>query len=74
MRAFPILALALGLTVTGCMSTTTGGGAPDYAAASGLPRAGKIRVSTSGEPAKQLFGPVQAASAPIAEFEATRLH
>ncbi len=68
MRSFPILALALGLTLTGCMNTTTGGGAStDYAAASGLPRATKVRVSTSGEPAKQLFGPVQAASAQAPE-------
>ena len=62
MRAFPILALAFGLTLAGCTSPNTGVSTPDYAAASGLPRATSIRVSTSGEPAKQLFGPVQAPS------------
>ncbi len=67
MKAFPILGLALGLTLAGCMSTTTTVVGPDYAAASGLPRATMVRVSTSGEPAKQLFGPVKSASAQAPE-------
>ncbi|HCQ66130.1 MAG TPA: penicillin-insensitive murein endopeptidase [Rhodobacteraceae bacterium] len=67
MKAFPILALSLGLTLAGCMSTTTTTSGIDYAGASGLPRATKVRVSTSGEPAKQLFGPVESPSAQAPE-------
>ncbi len=67
MRAFPILGLTFGLILAGCMSTTTTTSGIDYAGASGLPRATKVRVSTSGEPAKQLFGPVQAPSAQAPE-------
>ena len=67
MKALPILSLVFGLALAGCMTTTTATVGPDYAAASGLPRATKIRVSTSGEPAKQLFGPVKTPSAQAPE-------
>ena len=67
MRALTVLAVVAGLSLTGCMTTTTTAVGPDYAAASGLPRAAKIRVSTSGEPAKQLFGPVKTPSAQAPE-------
>lgn len=55
--------LAFALSLAGCMSS--GGNAGDdpendYDAA---PRASAIRVSTSNEPAKQLFGPITTASA-----------
>jgi len=66
MNPFPILSLAFGLLLTAC-TTPQNGDVTDYAAASGLPRAAKLRVSTSGEPAKQLFGPVAAPSAQAPE-------
>ncbi|PIE06865.1 MAG: penicillin-insensitive murein endopeptidase [Rhodobacterales bacterium] len=61
MRGFAII-LALGLALTGCMSPSGGAGEGN-----GLPRATKLRVSTSGEPAKALFGPVATPSAQQSE-------
>ncbi len=60
MRGFAII-LALGLALTGCMSPSGAG------EGNGLPRATKLRVSTSGEPAKALFGPVATPSAQQSE-------
>ncbi|MCB1336807.1 MAG: penicillin-insensitive murein endopeptidase [Maritimibacter sp.] len=69
MKSFAILAVAFGLSLAGCAGTGggTGGDEADYAGASGLPRATTIRVSTSGEPAKDLFGASRLPSAQAPE-------
>ena len=67
MRAFPILTLAFGLGLSACMSAGPGGDESDYAGASGMPRATAVRVSTSNEPAKELFGAVGRPSAQAPE-------
>jgi len=56
MKAARILPFALSALLAACMNG--GGSGIDYAAESDAPRATPLRVSTSNEPAKQLFGPV----------------
>jgi penicillin-insensitive murein DD-endopeptidase len=63
MRARFLFPLAFTVTLAGCMSSAgnTGGGDPseEY---TGAPRATAVRVSTSNEPARQLFGPIKTPS------------
>jgi penicillin-insensitive murein endopeptidase len=65
MRAASFLPLALAFTLASCMSNGVTTASSDYD--NGAPRATAIRVSTSNEPAKALFGPVRAASAQAPE-------
>ncbi|OIP85260.1 MAG: penicillin-insensitive murein endopeptidase [Rhodobacterales bacterium CG2_30_65_12] len=60
MRTRFLFPFAFAVSLAGCMSTT-GGSSSDYD--TGAPRATAVRVSTSNEPAKALFGPVAHASA-----------